>query len=373
MSKKKIIYLISEDWFFISHFWDRAIAAKNSGFDVIIVCKDNGNTSVIRNNFTFLDFRLNRTGLNFFKDLFYLYKLFKSFKIIQPDIIHNIALKPIIYGTLISLILKVPLIVNAPVGMGYVFTSKDLLAKFLKPFISLIYKILLNPLNSKVIFENSEDLNYYINNNYVRKNDCYLIKGAGVNINNFFFDYNKFKIPTIILAARMLKDKGIYDYIKAAKILNSNGIKADFLLVGDVDISNPSSLSTHELNQINGHYGIKWLGHRSDIAYLLSKSHVACLPSFREGLPKFLLEASAAKLPIVTTDVVGCREVVDDGINGFLVPCRNPDAVANAIHKLISNPLLCQSMGESAYNKVVEEFSNEIIISKTNYIYNNFL
>jgi glycosyltransferase involved in cell wall biosynthesis len=97
------------------------------------------------------------------------------------------------------------------------------------------------------------------------------------------------------------------------------------------------------------------------------------LPSFREGLPKFLLEASAAKLPIVTTDVVGCREVVDDGINGFLVPCRNPDAVANAIHKLISNPLLCQSMGESAYNKVVEEFSNEIIISKTNYIYNNFL
>ena len=368
----KIVFLISEDWFFCSHFMDRAKAAKQKGYEIVVIAREGLHREEIQAaGLKFIPLSISRRSLNPFKELKLIFDIWRLYKQEQPDIVHHIAIKPILYGSLAAILLKSPAILNAPVGMGYIFSSSELRAKILRPFINLSYRLLLNPKRSRVIFENDEDMENFIKSSAVRRGDAVLIPGAGVDTNQLYPAPAPSGPVVVVLVARMLKDKGIYEFVEAAKHLHKSRMDARFVLIGDIDPENPASLSRSELESWNGKYGVEWWGWRSNIKSILQNAHIACLPSYREGLPKSLLEAAACGLPIVTTDAVGCRNVVRHEDNGFLVPVRDASALAESLRILILDSNLRCKMGIRSRERAEAEFSSKHIISKTLDVYSD--
>ena len=223
---------------------------------------------------------------------------------------------------------------------------------------------------NRVIFENSDDLNYFVKAKIVNIREAILIKGAGIEIDEEFFKRKKeSKVPTISLVARMIRDKGIYEFVEAAKILKKKKINCRFLLIGDIDKKNPNSLKQAKLQEWQDKNIIEWLGWVKDVRSILLETDILCLPSYREGLPKSLLEGAAIGLPLVTTDAVGCREVVLDGINGYLVPVKDSKKLSLAIKNLIEDKELRVKMGAESFRIAKSEFSSKIINSQTISIY----
>ena len=376
MIKKKIIINLTEDWFFVSHFLGRALEAKKAGYDVYISCNEEYSRKYIEENgIKFFPVPLDRRGINPIYEFYLLLKYLYIFNKLKPDIVHNVGPKPIIYGSIIAKLLKIKSVINAPIGMGFVFTSSSIKAKFLKNILLVLFKFTMNKHHgrnkrNRVIFENSDDMNFFINAKIVNINDSILIRGAGVEIDNQLIKKRKEnKIPTITLVARMLKDKGIYEFVEAAKILHYKNIKGRFLLIGDIDKKNPTSLKKSTLEEWNDKKIIEWLGWVNDVNKILLETDILCLPSYREGLPKSLLEGAAIGLPLVTTNTVGCREVVLDGVNGYLVPIKESKKLSLAIQKLIEDKELRLRMGKESLRIAKSEFSSEIINSQTLSIY----
>ncbi len=375
--KKKILLNISEDWFFLSHFLSRALCAKKAGFEIIVCCNETTKRKIIEDNgIKFIRLPYKRANINPIYELYILLRFIFILKKIKPDIVHNIALKSIIHGSIASKFMNIKAVINAPVGMGYVFISNDLKARILRPFLKFL---LINLLDShkgenkknKVIFENNDDLDYFINLKAINSKSACVISGAGVAVGKSMYKEKKInKVPAVALIARMLKDKGIYEFIEAYKLLKARKIKCRFILVGDVDPINPSSIEKSFLQSCHRDKKIEWLGWRDDIDKILLGIDILCLPSYREGLPKSLVEGAAAGLPLVTTDTVGCREVVIDGLNGFLVPIKNSKKLADAIEKLILDSFLRKSMGEESLKLAKSKFSNSIVNSLTMKVYN---
>ena len=259
--------------------------------------------------------------------------------------------------------------------MGFVFTSSSIKAKLLKTILLFLFKFTLNKHHgrnkkNRVIFENSDDMNFFINSKIVNINEAILIRGAGVEIDDQLIKNKRVnEIPTISLVSRMLKDKGIYEFVEAAKILHQKKIKSRFLLIGDIDKKNPTSLKKSKLEEWNDQKIIEWLGWVKDVKGILLETDILCLPSYREGLPKSLLEGAAMGLPLVTTNAVGCREVVLEGINGYLVPVKESKPLSLAIQKLIEDKDLRVRMGKESLRIAKSQFSSEIINSQTLSIY----
>lgn len=368
--KPKLLFLITEDWFFCSHFFERAIAAREAGFDVVVAAREQRHGDRIRHaGLRMIPLEFARRSVNPWRELRLLYAIWRLYRCEQPSITHHIAAKPILYGSLAARLAGVRAIVNAPVGMGYVFSSADLKARMLRPLLNMAFKFLMNPRGSRVIFENADDLRSFVQTGIVRQKDAILIRGAGVDLRHFHPQSEPAGEPVVVLVSRMLVDKGINEFVAAAKILHDEGVSARFVLVGGPDPGNPASITLEMLNDWNGNFGVEWWGWRDDMVEVLSKAHIACLPSYREGLPKSLLEAAACGLPIVTTDVVGCREVVVDGENGLLVPPRDSKTLAVALKKLILDSELRRRMGVCGRIMVEREFSSERVIQQTLSLY----
>jgi len=377
MNNKKILINLTEDWFFRSHFLSRAIEAKKAGYDVFVSCNESNNRKFIeQRGIKFISSSLNRRSINPFYELYILIKYFFIIKKINPDIVHNVGPKPIIYGSIAARINNIKSVINAPIGMGFVFSSESIKAKFLKLILLFLLKLTLNAHHgndkkNRVIFENSDDMNFFLKRKIVKYNDSILIRGAGVEIDKELIkNKKKSDIPTVALVARMLEDKGIYEFVEAAKILKNKKIKVRFLLIGDVDKKNPTSLKQSTLKSWNDQQIIEWLGWVKDVKKILLGIDVLCLPSYREGLPKSLLEGASLALPLITTNTVGCREVVKDGVNGYLVPIKDSLGLSLAIEKLIKDEDLRLKMGEKSLKIAISQFSSEIINSQTIKIYN---
>ncbi len=371
--KPHLLYLITEDWFFCSHFIERARAACAAGYQVTVVTRVSGHGNVIRQaGLNLIHLEIERRGMSPRRAWCTLRELSRIFSEARPDIVHNIALKPILLGTLAARLAKVPKIINAPVGMGYVFTSRDTKAWLLRPFLRLAFSYLLNPPNSRVVFENRDDLQHLVEAGHVRRDAAILIRGAGVNLEQFRPRPEPTGDLVVVLVARMLWDKGVGEFVEAARQLQATGITARFRLIGAPDSGNPASISHSILKTWQDEGCIEWLGHRKDIAELLGACHIACLPSYREGLPKSLLEALACGRPVVATDVPGCREVVVDGENGFLVPPRDAASLATALKKLIEDPALRARLGARGRRFAETDFSSTRITSATLALYQSF-
>lgn len=370
----KLLYFVSEDWFFLSHFFDRAVAARDAGFEVAVVTRvvEHGE-SIRRAGFELVSLDMDRSGVSVAGEVRTLRALCAIYRRVRPDLVHHVALKPILYGTIAAWAAGIRNVVNAPVGMGYVFTSRSLRARLLRPVVSLALRLLLNPPGSQVIVENRDDLQAFLRNGMVVADAVSLIRGAGVSLSEFQPCAEPAGPPIVILIARMLMDKGIVEFVEAARLLRAAGLQARFLLVGAPDTANPASIEKWRLEAWQSEGTVEWLGRREDIAALLAGAHVVCLPSYREGLPKTLAEAAAAGRPIVTTDVPGCREVVRDGIEGLLVPPRESARLACALERLLRDPELRLRMGSAARARAVECFSTTRINEETLSVYRKLL
>jgi len=374
MAKRKILYLLTEDWFFCSHFIDRAIAAQALGFEVVVVSRERMHGQRIRNaGLRFVGLEILRGSMDPLVELRQLLRILVLYRRERPDIVHQVGVKPILYGTVAAFLNKIPAIVNAPIGMGYIFSSEDLRARLLRPLVKFAYKLLINPPNSRVVFENGDDLRTFLNWKAVRASDAILIRGAGIDLNLFRPAVKNNPSPIVALVARMLRDKGINEFVAAAHLLHDEGVQARFLLVGDPDSMNPTSISLKSLKDWHGIKGLEWLGWCDDIPSLLEKIDVMCLPSYREGLPKSLIEAAASGLPIVTTDTPGCREVVRHGDNGFLVPVGDALKLAKALKQLIQDAELRDRMGSRGVAIAAELFSSDMVIAETLNLYEKLL
>ena len=373
---KKLLFNITEDWFFCSHFLERALAAKKSGFEIIICSKKNKDKQNIEDyGLKFQEISFNRKSINPFSEFLVLIKIINIYKKFSPDVVHHIAFKPIIYGSIAAIINNIKSVINAPVGMGFVFTSDSMKALLIRPIIKFLLIKLLSSnrgenSKNKVIFENNDDLNYFVKIGAVKIKDTCLIRGAGVNIDdNFVVSKKKNKVPIIALVGRMVKDKGIYEFINAAKILQKNNIQAKFLLIGGVDNFYSSSIDLNLLKKWNNQGIIEWLGFVNNVDEILKNIDILCLPSYREGLPKALIEGAARGLPIVTTNTVGCKDVVKDGLNGFLVPIKNSISLAKAISILVKDDDLRFKMGCQSLKIAIDKFASSKIINQTLEIY----
>ncbi len=371
MHPKILVFLLTEDWFFASHFLKRALAAKAAGWRVILVAYSGEATPAIRAaGIEVIPVAFIRRRTNPVAELMFTLRLAKLYRQLRPALVHHIALKPILVGGIAARLAGVPAIVNAPTGLGFVFSSDRILAKLLKPLVSLLLRITLSPKNAQVIFENPDDQAELERLGMIRPGAATLIRGAGVDIEQFAPAPEPPPPVRVILIARMIREKGVADFVDAARLLREQKIAAEFVLVGAPDPGNPNTVTAAELRRWEAEGLVTWLGARKDIAALLRGAHIACQPSsYREGLPKSALEAMAAGKPLVATDIPGCREAVVDGVTGLLVPPRNPAALAAALRQLIEAPQLRATMGAAARLRAEQYFADAIICRQTLLVY----
>ena len=367
---KRLLFVVNEPWFFISHRLPIARRAHELGYEVHVATPyGDGVSQIISENFLFHEVPLKRSSIGLAGEVKAILVLARIYKNVKPDIVHHVTIKPVIYGTLIARIFSVPVVVNAISGLGFVFISKGVVARIRRSIVLRLYRFLLNHHSVHVIFQNPDDMNLFYSMGLASKDKSSLIKGSGVDVKLFVPGSELDEVPTVLLVARMLWDKGVGEFVEAARMLRKEEVNAQFILVGDIDIGNPKSIDKKQLHKWCSTGDIEWLGHQKNISQIMVKSHVICLPSYREGLPKTLIESAAAGKPIVTTDVPGCREVVRNEINGFLVPPKNPEALATAIRKLLLNKQLRVEMGKQGRRIAVEEFSVEQVVKETIFIY----
>jgi glycosyltransferase involved in cell wall biosynthesis len=269
-----------------------------------------------------------------------------------------VTIKPVLYGGIAARLARVPAVVYAISGLGSVFSSTSLRVVALRPIVKALYRFALGHNNSRVIFQNPSDQETIISIGATDRSNCVLVKGSGVNLANFPITPEPAGTPTVVFASRLLRDKGILDFAEAARLLKKRGVQARFLVAGSPDPENPSSLDQRAIENLVSHYNIEYIGHRDNIPDLFLSSNIIVLPSYYgEGLPKVLIEAAACGRAIVTTDHPGCRDAIQPGHSGLIVPTRNPSALANAIQKLIAEPELRSKMGQAGRKIAESEFN----------------
>ena len=369
-----LLFIVTEDWYFCSHRLQLAVAAQKAGYNVAVVTQETNHGDEIRQaGLRLIPIKFQRSGRNPFSDFMTIRSLLRIYKSEQPDIIHHVSLKPILYGSIAARFVGIPNVINAMTGLGYIFTSKRFFARLIRLIITPVLKLILGFKNTYSIYQNIDDQKLLAGVGGLTNKKSIVIRGSGVESNLYLPDENKTYPPIVILASRMLIDKGIHEFVKAARIIKEKHIDAQFILVGMTDTENHSAISEIELQQWQQEGIIEWWGHRDNVVEVLRKSTIACLPSYREGMPKFLLEAASVGLPIVTTDVPGCREVVIDNENGYLVPPRNSEAIASAIEKLLNDKTLRKEMGIKGRALVKQEFDTKKIVEQTISLYQRML
>lgn len=373
--KTKILFVTNVDWFFISHRLIIAEEAQKKGFEVIVAAEDTGRShEIIDKGIRFINLPFSRSGTNLIKEFNTLIKFYKIYNTIKPDIVHHITLKPVIYGSIVSKLLKINGIVNAVSGLGYNFTEGR---------VNIVSKIMLKLMkygfrNNKVsiIFQNKDDFQELSGLKVISsQNKIFYIKGSGVNLEDFFqTEFPSFEKIKILLPCRMLWDKGIKELFEASQLLkNTYFNKIQFILSGMADEENKAGVSASFLKEWEEMEYVKWIGYQKDMFEIYKNSHIVVLPSYREGMPKTLIEACAMGRAIITTDAIGCKECVDQDINGLKVPVKDGRSLALAIEKLLNNPDKIIEMGNASRIKAEKEFDVNLVVKNHFKIYNQYL
>lgn len=371
---KKLFIVVNVDWFFLSHRLPVALAAQKAGWDVTIVTADTGKLKDIEaKGLKVINLPMSRSGMNIKEELVTLNFLRKLYKREKPDVVHHVGMKTILWGTLAAKFAGVNGVANAISGLGGFFAedNKGLMARV----IPKVLKFSHNRKNLLCIFQNNEDKGLYVKNGIIKEEQARYIKGSGADLKEFCYTPE----PSVgnirvILTARMIVEKGVFILIEAAEKLRSKyEDKVEFLLVGGID-DHPGAITKEQLDAAcDGRY-IQWLGYRTDVKALLQQSHIVALPSYyMEGLPKSLIEACAVGRPIITTQSIGCKDTVDDGVNGFLIPTKDVDVLAEKLQLLIDDAELRMKMGTASRKKAERDFSLDMVIEKHLKIYQELI
>lgn len=362
--------------FFCSHRLPVAEAALNKGFEVIIGYGEIGdvNLEILENKgFKLKHIPIYPGGINPFKELKTFFYIWNFFKKESPDIIHLVTIKPYLYGGIISRLAGIPALVSAVSGLGTIFINTNLKYRFFRLLLYPIYRMAFGHPNQKIIIQNIDDLKLLVDWGVLNPKKAKLIKGSGVNLKKFKNFKEPNGMPIVCFAARLLKDKGINEFVSAAKLLKERGLKARFYLAGNIDEHNPTGINLSNLENIKKDGYVEVLGYQKDIPALYANTHIICLPSYREGMPKSLIEAAAAGRAVVTTDAPGCRDAIIPNKTGLLVPTKNSKKLADALQWLIEHPQERVSMGVNARKFAEKEFSIDLIINQHIAIYQELL
>ncbi|HEY4678245.1 MAG TPA: glycosyltransferase family 4 protein [Candidatus Angelobacter sp.] len=374
-ARPKILFVVAEDWYFWSHRRPIAAAALQNGYDVFVSTRvgDCGE-KIVEAGFRLIPLRLNRSSYSLFNELRTVSELRSIYRREKPDIVHHIALKPILYGSMAAIGNRRMQVINAFAGLGYLVSSQSFKARALKRVLWKMFRILLNRPNSFLLLQNREDRDLLVAEVGVPPQKTTIIRGSGVNVNEFQPTPEAAGTPIVLLSSRMLWIKGISDFVEAAKLLCARGINARFVLAGDTDPGSPGAIPREKLQEWQNAGSVEWWGHQQSMSRMLQQAAIVCLPSHGgEGVPKALIEAAASERAIVATDVPGCRDIVRHGANGLLVPPKNPGALADAIAKLLTDAPLRAEMGRRGRAIAVNEFSEEKVIQQTLALYTKLL
>lgn len=374
MKKKKILFLVNNLDFFVSHRLPLGRAMLSKGYKVTICYGENNDTDIRllkKKGFKICLAPIFRSSINLFNELKSLFLIWKIIKKEKPDIVHSITIKPNLYGGIVSRLLNVPCLVTAVSGLGTLFGNKNFKNVILRLFLIPLYKLAFDHNNQKVIVQNLDDLRLLKNLGVLNPLKAKLIKGSGVNLRNFTKLKEPKKTITICLAARLIKEKGVYEFITAAKLIKLKNINAKFLLAGKIDLNNPSNIPQSYLDKVRKEGYVEIIGYQKNIPKLYAKSHIVCLPSYyKEGLPKSLIEAAAASRAVVTTNFPGCRDAIIPNKSGITVPIQNAKKLAEALQWLIENHRERLKMGKVGRRLAEREFKIEKIIHQHFEIYN---
>jgi glycosyltransferase involved in cell wall biosynthesis len=349
-------------------------AARTMGLDVHVAAPAGpASEMLVKEGFTFHEIGMSRKGTSLLDEPATIMQLFFLYRRLKPVLVHHFRLKPVLHGSLAASLAGVPAAVNTLTGLGHVFTEPSPRNDLLRYMISNGCKRAFRHKNLRVVFQNPDDRAVFINDNIIPAEQTGVILGSGVDTNLFVATPEPVGIPVVVLASRMLWDKGIAQFVQAAETLKQEGVRARFVLVGASDVDNPTAIPVAQLEQWNRQGNVEWWGERKDMPKVLANSHIVCLPSFREGIPRILIEAAACGRPVVTTDAPGCREVVQPGDNGLLVPVQDAGELVAALRTLISNPYMRKSRGAVSRIIALKEFDIRSVVAKYTSIYKTLL
>lgn len=376
----KLIFFANTDWYLYNFRRSLALAAQSSGYEVLLVSPPGEYGERLRH----LGLRwqplpgMDRRSLNPLREAQLLLSLVLLFRHERPDLVHGFTIKCAVYGSLAAQLARVPARVNAVAGLGYVFASSDRRARWLRPMVRAMLHLALRGRRTRLILQNPDDQAMFQQSGLIELDRVDLIPGSGVDCMRFSPCADEGRVPRpqpcVLLAARLLWDKGVGEYVEAARLLRSAGRSIRFLLAGAPDPGNPAAVPESTLRQWVDEGVVEWLGHVDDTSELFRSVDIVALPTYyREGVPKSLIEAAACSLPLVTTDMPGCREVVTNEVDGLLIPPHDAGALAQAIARLIDSPELAARLGAAARLKALANFDERLVIERTLAVYRELL
>lgn len=360
-----LLIVVNDPAFFLSHRLAVAVGARKAGYEVHVASmpgqavKDIGDFGFIHH-----ELPLSRSNKTILGEVLAFFNIWRLLCRLRPDVLHLVTIKPVLYGGIAARLAPVKSVVAAVSGLGFVFLSRGFKASLLRTVIRALYRLALGKRNLKVIFQNPDDCNFLIRMTGLALSKVEIIRGSGVDLSLYPSLPEPEGPPVICLAARLLRDKGVIEFVESARLLRQRGVKANFQLIGDLDPGNPATVTAEDLNNWRQEGCVELLGYRKDIAQLFSAAHIVVLPSYREGLPKVLVEAAACGRAVITTDVPGCRDAIEKDITGLLVPVSDAIALADAIQRLIESPELRQRMGMAGRALAEREFAIEKIVQQ---------
>ncbi|MGO1765995.1 glycosyltransferase family 1 protein [Advenella sp. S44] len=354
-TSRSLMFVVNNPAFFLSHRLPIALAAKEQGYAVSVATMDGPAVQAIKaHGLAHHVLPMSRSGMNPLAELKTLYAIYRLFRKLRPDIVHLVTIKPVLYGGIAARLARVKGVVSAISGLGFIFTREHKGIDWVRLITQQLYRFALGHRNSRVIFQNRNDRDILTRIGAVRDEQVVMIRGSGVDLDQYAAVPEPPLPITIIFVARLLRDKGVLEYVEAAGMSRRDGKPYRWLVVGNPDPGNPASVTQEDAQSWGDR--VQWLGERSDIAALYADSHIVVLPSYREGLPKSLVEAAACARAVITTDVPGCRDAIEADQTGVLVPVRDARAIYEAVCELAENTEKRHAMGQAGRALAQEAF-----------------
>lgn len=362
-SSPRLLFLVNNPAFFLSHRLPIALGAREAGYEVHVATMDGPSVAVIREHgFTHHVVPMTRSGREPVAELRSLYAFWRLMRRLKPDLVHAVTIKPVLYGGIAARLAGVPAYVAAVSGLGFIFMRKEKGPDFLRLAATLLYRIALGHRNSRVIFQNQSDREELRHAGVVQPGQAVMIRGSGVDLSAYAPMPEPEGPPVAIMVSRLLRDKGVLEFVEAARLAAGHPCGLRWVLVGAPDPGNPASITESEFRAWQLEGVVECLGERADVAELYQQAHIAVLPSYREGLPRSLVEAAACGRAVVTTDVPGCRDAIEPGVTGILVPVRDARALADAVISLAEDPAWRRGLGEAGRRLAVQAFDIKKVV-----------
>ncbi|WP_028352656.1 glycosyltransferase family 4 protein [Bordetella petrii] len=361
----RLLFVVNNPAFFLSHRLPLALAARRAGYEVHVATMPGDSVAQIEaHGLTHHAVPMTRSGQQPLQELATVWALWRLFRRLRPDLVHLVTIKPVLYGGIAARLAGVPAMVSAISGLGFVFVARGAKAALVRAVVTVLYRLALGHRNSRVVFQNTNDRDLLRGVGAVREEQVVMIRGSGVDLSAYAATPEPPPPVAALMVARLLRDKGVLEFVEAARLLRSRGVPVRMVLAGGVDPGNPASVTQADVDAWQREGCIEALGERSDVAELYAGSHIAVLPSYREGLPRSLIEAAACGRAVVTTDVPGCRDAIEPDQTGLLVPPRDAMALAAAIGRLATDDGLRQRLGAAGRELAEREFDIEDVCRK---------